>query len=82
MTEIVSILKSVGGIVIPVSENYTDDDYRKRITELGIPEFFQEDILENGKYIHEFGCFGGSKLDNDVRFATCLPRFFDAFWAI
>lgn len=66
-TEIVSILKKAGHVDISLPANYTEEDFKKRLTTLGVPEFFQEDLVENIKWIDEFGFFGGLKLDNDVR---------------
>ncbi|TVY41185.1 NmrA-like family domain-containing protein [Lachnellula subtilissima] len=65
-TEIVSILKKVGGVDISLPADYTEDNFKKRLTAHGVPEFFQEDLVENMKFIHEFGFFGGLKLDNDI----------------
>ncbi|TVY90485.1 NmrA-like family domain-containing protein [Lachnellula willkommii] len=73
-TEIVSILKNVGDVDISLHANYTEDDFKKRLTALGVPEFFQEDLAENMKFIHEFGFFGGLKLDNDI-----LPEPLETF---
>ena len=67
LSEIVSILKNVGGLDISLPDNYTEEDFKKRMTALGVPEFFQEDMMENSRYWNEFGFFGGLKLDNDVR---------------
>jgi len=67
LSEIVSIFKNVGGVDISLPASYTEGDFKNRLTALGVPEFFQEDLVENMNFIHEFGYFGGLKLDNDVR---------------
>ncbi|TVY35698.1 NmrA-like family domain-containing protein [Lachnellula occidentalis] len=74
MSEIVSILRNVGDVDISLPANYTEDDFKRRLAAVGVPGFFQEDLAENMKYIHEFGFFGGRKLDNDI-----LPEPLETF---
>jgi hypothetical protein len=70
LDEIVSILKNVGGLDVLKHEECSEEDYKKRMAALGAPDFFVEDMAENVKFIHQFGFFGGLKLDNDVRRAS------------
>lgn len=72
MEDIVSILKSAGGLDMlpPIC---SEEGFKEQMAALGAPEWWQDDLVENGKFIQEYGLFGGAELDNgpDVSILSC-----------
>jgi hypothetical protein len=73
MEDIVSILKTAGGLDIlpPIC---SEDGFKEQMAALGAPEWWQDDLVESGKFMQEYGLFGGAEIDNgpDVSILHCF----------
>jgi uncharacterized protein YbjT (DUF2867 family) len=56
MDETAEIMKRVGGLDVEY-EQCTDEAFRKSLAGVGAPEFLQEDMSQNMKYVQEYGFF-------------------------
>jgi hypothetical protein len=56
MDEAAEIIKKVGRLDVSY-EQCTDEAFRKSLADVGAPEFLQEDMSQNVKYIQEYGYF-------------------------
>jgi hypothetical protein len=56
MDEAAEIIKKVGRLDVSY-EQCTDEAFRKSLADVGAPEFLQEDMSQNVKYIQEYGFF-------------------------
>jgi NmrA-like family len=54
--DIVRVLKEVGGLDVTV-ERITEAEQRQHMAALGAPEFFIDDIVDNVKFMQEYGFF-------------------------
>jgi hypothetical protein len=55
-------LREDGGLDV-VYEECSEQEYKAGLAARGIPEFFQEDMAQNMRYISGYGFFGGMGLE-------------------
>ncbi|RFU34975.1 hypothetical protein B7463_g1351, partial [Scytalidium lignicola] len=60
--EIIKILRDDGGLDISF-EQCSEEDYREGMAAMEFPEFLQEDMIQNGQFITEFGYFRKEKVE-------------------
>jgi hypothetical protein len=59
--DIVRIMRDVGGLDV-MSEEITDEEYRKSLVMRGVPDFFINDMSDNMRYIQTHRFFSGKSL--------------------
>jgi len=79
MVEVADILKRVGGLDVSY-EQCTDEAFRESLASVGVPEFLQEDMSQNMKYIQEYGFFQ-QDLEDSQKFLTEPLETFEAWVA-
>jgi hypothetical protein len=60
LNDIVRIIRDEGGLDV-VFEQCSDAEYKAGLASKGLPDFFQEDMSENAKWIAEWGFYGGKE---------------------
>lgn len=60
--EIIEIMKSEGSLDV-VFEQCSDEEFRAGLATAGLPEFMQQDMSDNMKYIAEYGFANGEGLE-------------------
>jgi len=56
LNETAEIIQRIGGLDVEF-EQCTDEAFRKSLAGVGAPEFLQEDMSQNMKYVQEYGFF-------------------------
>lgn len=60
LADIVRIIRDEGGLDV-VFEQFSDAEYKAALASKGLPDFFQEDMSENARWIAEWGFYGGKE---------------------
>ena len=71
--DVVRIIREIAGLDVIV-ERVTNEEYRKQLVALGIPDFFIDDMSDNVKYIEEYGFFNAKDIKDghEVSLSTLL----------
>ncbi|CZR56703.1 related to nitrogen metabolic regulation protein nmr [Phialocephala subalpina] len=67
--EAAGILRDVGGLDVKAAQ-VSEVEYRGILAAVGFPEFLQDDMVSNMKYIEEYGFFGGEDVKRDHHLLT------------
>ncbi|KAH8801515.1 hypothetical protein F5884DRAFT_685069 [Xylogone sp. PMI_703] len=62
LDEMVKILREDGGLDI-VLEQCSTEEYKARLAAMGLPGFFQDDMVETMQYVTEYGYFPKGKIE-------------------